>query len=306
MGFYKKTVLLSNQSNYDFGMAILTIEQNNGGVFGSLKAFDLPSQNNLILGISVDGKQVIKQNIAFLNGNIFSFKLNNDFEINGKIGCVLCEVGENKVKPIIWGTNGFQAEYKKDIIHIIEKDKLSTLKQNLTNEDQYTAKVAEVNEKFKEKTNQSIEIKINKEEQLINECNAKLFETTDEEVEELIDTELNKTDDFYGLISEQIDELFKKFPEELKLSNIIPNSKWVKVDYDNNGKDYVLGLIYNNSEIQYICYGVPGDYDNLPPEELQQFSQWIPVENRTQKGYWLMFQDAITGDSVVVDKINFS
>jgi len=302
LGFYKKTVLLSNQSNYDSGMAILTIEQNNSGVFGSLKAFDLPKSEKLILGISVDGKQVIKQNVAFLNGNIFSFKLNNDFEINGKIGSVLVDVNQDNVKALIWGTNGFQAEYKKDIIHIIEKETFlqpQTKKKDIAgikNDFEITPKIAEVKAELNEIKNKKDEF-----------SQASLFESDDNEVEDIIDHELNKeNNDFYDLIGEQVDELFKKFPLDYELSNIIPNSKWIKVDYENNGKTYVLGLIYEISEIKYICYGVPGKYDVLPPVELQEFSQWLPFEKDGIQGYWLMFQDAKTGDSVLIDKIKFS
>lgn len=276
MGFYKKTVLLSNNSNYEKGMAILTIEQNNGGVFGSIKGFDIPNSKSMVLGISVDGLPVIKQNVIFSNGNIFNFKLSNDFEINGKIGCVLADITAEMVNVLVWGTNGAQAQYKEDIIKILNRD----LKQN-TKVDTY---------KLQEK----------------HEIKPELFEMDDEEVEKQIDDEvkpvLEEGDDFLSLIGEQIDELFGRYPLYDRLSELIENSKWIKVDYENNGKEYILGLISENDEVKYICYGVPGTYENNPPLEIMPYSQWLMVDE--DEGYWVMYQDAKTGDSVLINNEN--
>lgn len=222
MGFYKKTVILSNQQNYGQGMVILTIEQNNSGVFGNLRAFDLPKTNNLMLGISVNGEQVIKQNVAFINGNNFDFKLKHDFDINGKIGCVLVTTEKDRVEALVWGTNGTKAEYKKDIINIIEQDILPKPK---------------IIEKPKQdSTIQSVEKPEDK---------AELFESDDEEIEQIIDSELGEnSNDFWSLINEQVQELFLQFPTYEPMQNVMPNSKWVKVDYNNDGRDYILGVIY--------------------------------------------------------------
>lgn len=293
MGFYKKTVLLSNQSNYDNGMAILTIEQNNGGVFGSLKVFDLPKSTNLILGISVDGKQTIKQKVAFLNGNVYNFKLNNDFQINGKIGSVLVDISNHDVKALIWGTNGAMAQYKNDIINIIEKDIEPQVHKSCVDTDSKLAL-------------QEAKTVISELKQEKTEFKAELFESSDEEINDIVDEEMSKKGEFFELIGEQVDELFKRFPENDDLARIIPHSKWIKIDYENNGREYVLGLIYNNSNVEYICYGVPGRVDVLPPEELQEYSQWLPVGENNSQGYWIMFQNAETGDSVVIDRIKFS
>ena len=127
-----------------------------------------------------------------------------------------------------------------------------------------------------------------------------LFEVEDDELEEIIDKELEKENSFLGLIGNQIDQLFATFPEDTQLSNIIPDSKWVKVDYENNGKEYVFGLIYENDEIKYICYGVPGNIDELPPDELMPYSQWLSIDDNN--GYWLMYQDALTGDNILIDE----
>lgn len=280
MGFYKKTVLLTNQASYEKGMAILTIEQNGSGVLGSIKAFDIPKTGNLALGITVDLKSAIKQNVIFANGNVFNFKLPTDFNINGKIGCVLVDLSRNEVNALVWGTNGSSAEYKKDIINVFNNDiKVSTYSEpKLAGKDISQAKM---------------------EEESTQDIDPKLFED-DENIEEIIDREMDGESDFYEIISDQIDDLFNKFPSEERLVEIVPNSRWIKVDYDGDGKQYVLGLIYDKDEVKYICYGVPSDKDNAPPSVLESYSQWLEIDDG---GYWVMYQDAKTGENVIVDDV---
>ena len=127
---------------------------------------------------------------------------------------------------------------------------------------------------------------------------AKLFESTDKEIDETIDKEIANSGDFFELISEQIDELFDKYPEEEKLSQIIPSSKWVKVDWENNGKYYVIGLIYEFDVLKYVCYGVPVVNESDMPAEFENVGQWVPIDNW---GYYIMYQDAVTGDTIKID-----
>ena len=98
------------------------------------------------------------------------------------------------------------------------------------------------------------------------------------------------------MISEQIDELFENNPREEVLEKIIPKSKWVKVVFEENQKTYVVGLIYDLGVLKYVSYGVPGTIDNNPLTNLEDYSQWLPIDENN--GYWIMFQDAQTGESV--------
>ena len=301
MGYYKKTILLSNQSNYDKGMAILNIEKNSSGVFGSLKVFDFKYGDNLMLGICADGNPVVKQNVILSNNNVHNFKLNNDFDINSKIGCVLVEIKRETITPLVWGTNGYKSEYKNDIIHSFESyvskdnDIMQTIKKQENKADLNDYCIQDNDDVINQ-----LETEI-----LSNETNEKsdLFESSDEEIEEIIDNEMNDFGNFFSLIKEQIDEMFQKFPSESSLETIIPESKWVKVNYDGDESSYVLGLIYNGDKVRYICYGVPGDGNSKPPEELKKYSQWVDIK---EGGYWLMYQDAITGENIAINEVDNS
>ena len=110
---------------------------------------------------------------------------------------------------------------------------------------------------------------------------------------------------FYDDVKPQLIALFDKYETDDYLENIIPDSKWVKVDYEENGHYYVVGMIYENSSVKYICYGIPGVYADNPPKELQGYSQWLALDdsNPFDKGYWIMYQNAETGANEHIEVI---
>ncbi len=103
---------------------------------------------------------------------------------------------------------------------------------------------------------------------------------------------------FYEQIKTQLDELFGSNPKFDVLSSMMPETKWIKVDYDGSGKYYVVGVIGEKPD--YICYGVPASYTPEPPAELDGYCQWLPLDAEKPEGdgFWIMYQDAITGKSV--------
>ena len=115
--------------------------------------------------------------------------------------------------------------------------------------------------------------------------------------------ELENSMFFFDEISSQLKLLFETYPEESVLSQIIPASKWVKVDFEEDGRYYVVGLIYVENEVKYVCYGIPAVWSSKPPADFNENAQWLPinVSNPTGLGYWLTYQDAIDGEMVKVD-----
>ena len=105
------------------------------------------------------------------------------------------------------------------------------------------------------------------------------------------------------MIADQLQELFDKYPQEQNLMKLIDNSKWCKINNDSDNKYYVVGIIYHNEDIKYICFGVPGNYNIQPPREMQGYSQWLPVDpaDPYNNGYWVMCQDADTGENIYIN-----
>jgi len=116
----------------------------------------------------------------------------------------------------------------------------------------------------------------------------------------LIEDKTNNKSEFFKSVESQIEELLNTYEEEKALEEIIPNSKFVKVDLEKNGNFYIFGVIYENSDIKYIVYGLPGEYDVKPDDEYSKFYQWLPINSENPKGYgyYLMYQDASSGNQI--------
>lgn len=348
MTTFKKTIVLNNPtaSNYN-GSAILTLTLDNNCVYGTIKTFNINNHSNLVLGLAQNNKQVFKQNINLINNNTYNFRINN-IDLNQNITCVLVEDQPTKVIPLIWGSDD-RSILKDEIIdnlNILKYDNKSTVNQNYVQDNISTL---EEPSSYEDNTNDTQEL--NEVEEV--DDTQELFESSDEEIEEEINNNLEFDDEsiqtdyqednmpqlnpygqkndgiskvlankniieqelentplpdnvtFYEALSEQIEDLFNKYPAETNLENLVPNSKWVKIDYENDGNYYVLGLIYEDITLKYICYGVPGTYSEIAPNGLDNYSQWLPtdIDNPTEEGYWVMYQDALTGESIEVDAI---
>ncbi len=115
------------------------------------------------------------------------------------------------------------------------------------------------------------------------------------------DAQTNESTQFLNDIIYQLDEMLNSNPEDELLNNIIPNSRFVRVESES---PYVLGVIYENDHLKYIAYGVPAQYNTLPPADLGDNYQWLPLNPRDvmSDGYFMIYQDAVNGNIV---EINF-
>ena len=107
--------------------------------------------------------------------------------------------------------------------------------------------------------------------------------------------------EFLNEIIYQLDEMFTQYPQDELLNSIISNSRFIRVDGDN---PYVLGVIYEDKIMKYIAYGVPAEYNSLPPADFGNHYQWLPLNPRDvmSDGYFMIYQDASNGNLV---EINF-
>lgn len=107
---------------------------------------------------------------------------------------------------------------------------------------------------------------------------------------------------FYYAVKPQIDEMFVCYPEEKLLSQSVPNSKWVRVDAEDGY--YVVGLLFDEDEPSFICYGVPQvrlgeNVSKRAPAELENMCVWLPLgEGGEIEGYWMIYQSARTGEII--------
>ena len=104
-------------------------------------------------------------------------------------------------------------------------------------------------------------------------------------------------DSFFDCNKQTYEDIFKNYDENVELSQLIPGSKWANVTDEN----YVFGIIYDEDNIPlYLCYGFPLPWCETPPEKLEGYCQWIPVDflSPHDDGYWVIYINAKTGERV--------
>ena len=105
--------------------------------------------------------------------------------------------------------------------------------------------------------------------------------------------------DFYTRMEGDIKKIFASYPAETELENAMEGSKFARISYGEN-KFYVFGVLRVEGKPRYICYGVPAKNGDTPPPSLKDCASYIPTESG---GYWMTYQDASTGVSVVINNL---
>ena len=214
----KKNIFLSNKEKSKT-MGILTLENKNNGIWGNIKLFNSIVSEELVLGIKHNEK-IYKQNI-YLNNNQYSFKIQDNIDLNNKISCVLVNVINNNISPIVWGYE-VDDNYKKTIINSlknsinkIQANTLSSLNKGTENNQVDVCNETinnQLNEENIENNSKEIEnsiandyAQISMDEEILNNENLdeiacaqsnvhNLFDYNQEEVDQEIDREFSNID----------------------------------------------------------------------------------------------------------------
>lgn len=295
---YKKSVVLSSANNSS-EKGVLTLEYDGGEMIGNVRLYNFSKlpEGILSLGILHDGS-VLKAGLTQETESFYTFKLNGGTDLN-TFSCAVVNLKNGEAKPILLGsTNGTSAKEEsltKSFCIYEKSPTVENVQQVLDENDVYLEDQEEIDEYIENALNNSCDAKC-------SECKYRdaFFKQEDVILEEPLP---EKEETFYDGIKEQIDLLFANNPQDDILKQIIPNSKWVKIDYEEKNEYYVVGLIYENDKIKYVCYGVPSVFTEDAPEDLKGFSQWLPIDTQKQTGfgYWLTYQDAETGENVKLD-----
>lgn len=305
----RKSIVLSDTDSQSNKKAVLSLEEKTDGVEGMLRLYNF--QNNLpgvsSLGFYVD-KNVYKAGLTYKSHMLYEFFIDLK-TIPQKFSCAVVNFQNAEAKPILYGSSEGSGEqvYGSIISEIAKDSSYSHTKQVLDNYG------VEFDREEQEEIDKAIDKEICQSCDNCANCVYKkyFFEHQDKtekimSIDEKEEVELPKKEEeienfFIDKLKPQIDKLFENNPTESSLQNIIPSSKWVKVDYEDDGDFYVFGLLYDDREnVKYICYGVPAVFEEEPPKELSGFPIWLPLDSSNAKGfgYWLTYQDAVTGEPV--------
>ncbi len=307
----KKSIVLCGTNEID-KKAVLTLEEDGIGLKGMLRLYnfskELPGISSL--GFYVD-KKVYKAGLTYKSNMLYEFFISLE-KIPNSFSCAVVNFVNAEPKPILYGSSdGNNDEIYANIIN-----EISDGKKNMTETKNILDKYGV---DFDDDEKKEIEQEIDKavcDEKNCEDCPYKkyFFENSEkiksqvenvtyeeEKIEDIETKNDEQEEEFFFRLKPQIDKLFASNPVEKNLQNLIPASKWAKVEYEDDGDFYVFGLLYDEEgNVKYVCYGVPAVYDEQPPEELSGFPMWLPLDKENSKGfgYWLTYQDASTGQPV--------
>ena len=293
----KKVIFLKSLSG-NTNTAILTLNKANSGLDITLDLYNISPQN-LALGLNINNN-VYKFPI---NSKKNQFKLSNVNTIDSNISCAVVDISNiSSPKAVLSGTynvnqqvvdsfannNQKQEEvpYNRAKLYEYEDDAVNEQIDSIINmkdcdKNCSNCKYRQAFYEHQDKVNS-----LSKEEK-----NSKMFSNTTD----------NSQDNFYNEIASQLDEILKNNPKENNLIAMIPNSQWAKINYFNKEGYYCIGIIKDNKEVKYIGYAMPSKIGLPPPEDINEYAQFLPIGDG-ENGYYVVYQDAQNGDSI---KVNF-
>lgn len=300
--YVKKSIVLNTLEKSE-KKAILTLECDGVDTSGKLRLYNFGQDplGIMSLGIYHDGR-VEKAGLTRVDNMLYSFGCNLK-SLPEKFSCAVINFTQGDAKPLLYGNSeGYEnvESVLDSVVAAVSQVKTSHQVEQILNDS------IDFDEELKEEVEEEIDKCMT-----CSDCQhcqyreyyfAHMAEDENKKTEENLNEkeEIKEEKNFYYEIKSQIDKLFEENQTEEYLQNLLPNSKWVKVKVDDEGNYYVLGLIYQEEKLKYICYGVPGVYQKIPPRQLSGFPVWFPLEENKNDGfgYWLSYQDADSGESV--------
>lgn len=288
--FYKKTLVLSSVDGGN-EKAVMNIESDNGEISGSVRLYNFKDEPSGVLSIGIlENDKVIKAGLNKVSNMKYSFRLNQPSL--GAFACGLININKGEVLPLLHGSTDGSLSDDNALARVASE-------MDLSNQTMEQVK------KVLDENNISLENQEEIDSQIEELCNGSCGDKCSEcEYRKAFFSEGEPSDvkeeNFFDGIKNQIDGIFSKYPEEDFLPSIIPNSKWVKVDNGDENEYYVLGLVYQDDVVKYICYGVPGIYSDVPPKDLSGLCQWLALDSNKpyEYGYWITYQDAQSGETI--------
>ena len=292
----KKSLVL-NSPNHDNKKAVLSIEGNEENLTGRVRLynFGILPKGILTLGVYVGGK-VHKAGLTHQSGMLYTFLLDSNL-FDKDFSCAIINIYNGEVSPILFGASQGKSTNLDQVVQAIKgAENVKEVEQVL---DDFGVD-------YDEEEKAEIE-KVLDEEFSCPDCqnckykqyfySKQLADVPEKEIEDLPKKVQPKS--FYEELKPQIEKLFSENKQEDYLEKIFQNSKWVRVNLQNDDY-YVFGLIFENENVKYICYGVPGVYQKNPPRELSGSPSWLALDsqNREGFGYWISYQDAQSGENV--------
>lgn len=299
--------IILTSANEDINVkGVLCLETTTSKTLVNLKTYNFSKTiGKFLLGIKC-GADLFKVEL----GSDENYIIDKPLDLNEKISAVVVKIENNQADILIWGSNETNRVWQNSILQNFDvqtqnskpkteenqqrESKKEIFSQSFDDDFEFETKQSDVGDYSDYETDEEIE-------KIVDQSLNKFSELEGDEEENKNDFNQNNKSEFLNSVEDQINELLNNYEEEKALENIIPNSKFVKVN--SSGQNfYIFGVIYENNEIKYIVYGLPGEFNVKPDDEYSNYYQWLPLnsENPQGYGYYLMYQDALNGNQVEI------
>ena len=104
---------------------------------------------------------------------------------------------------------------------------------------------------------------------------------------------------YYLSVKREIDEVFSSHPKDNSLLFAFPQSEWIRLKGEEGKPEYLVGIIYENWKAKYVCYALPADDKDSPPEEIKEVCTFVPTSLYSDTvGFFVIFQSASSGECI--------
>ncbi len=104
-------------------------------------------------------------------------------------------------------------------------------------------------------------------------------------------------DGYYLGVKEEVDKLFASYPKDETLAGAFSCSEWVRIKGTAENPEYLVGVLYEDGRVRYICYALAAEDKNNPPDEIKNVCSFVPAQAfDEEKGFFVIFQSASSGE----------
>ncbi len=111
-------------------------------------------------------------------------------------------------------------------------------------------------------------------------------------------------DGYYRSVKRELDELFEKYPADKTLANAFQRSVWARLKGTANAPQFLVGALYEEGAVAYICYAIAAEDQENPPQEIKGVCSFVPISPLVgAEGFFVIFQSAASGECVKPTRI---
>ncbi len=106
-------------------------------------------------------------------------------------------------------------------------------------------------------------------------------------------------DGYYLSVKRELDTLFSDYPQDKTLCAAFQHSEWARLRGTAKSPKYLVGALYEEGRVKYICYAIAAEDKDNPPEEIKNVCSFTPVSPLVEsEGFFVIFQSAATGECI--------